>query len=308
MVITAANAASLLEPGLREIFDTAVSRPMQVMSTLFRGVDSTKKTEHYQGMGANGLVPPFNGTVPYEDTALGYKLDLLNVDFALGMTVEQTLIDDDMYNEINQRAMDLGDAFPTTIEQDAVNVFINGFTDGGTNRIGQSTNGPDAVGLMSTAHPHSPSNTGSTQSNEDTLTLTLANLDTSAQRMQNFTDDKDKLLAITPDLLLIPSELERTATQIVSDRALYEPGSAQFDVNMFAGKIRPMVWNRLTDATAWFLIDTAVMRRHLIWQWRQRPVFAQQQDFDGIQAKFRGYMRYSIGWRDWRWIYGNNPV
>ncbi len=163
MVITAGNAASLLEPGLREIFDTAVSRPTQVMNTLFRGVDSTKRTEHYQAMGANGLVPVFNGTVPYEDTHLGYKLDLLNIEFALGMTVEQALIDDDQYAEINQRAMDMGDAFPNTLETDAANVFINGFTDGGTNRIGQSTNGPDAVALMSAAHPHAPANTGSTQ-------------------------------------------------------------------------------------------------------------------------------------------------
>ena len=49
------------------------------------------------------------------------------------------------------------------------------------------------------------------------------------------------------------------------------------------------------------------MKQHLIWQNRIMPEFAQAEDFDGLTAKFRGYMRYGIGWTDWRWIYGHNP-
>ncbi len=77
---------------------------------------------------------------------------------------------------------------------------------------------------------------------------------------------------------------------------------------MFAGRLRPLVWNRLTDANAWFLMDSRLLKQHLIWQWRIRPEFAQDGDFDGIQFKFRAYMRYTIGWRDWRFIYGQNPA
>jgi hypothetical protein len=95
--------------------------------------------------------------------------------------------------------------------------------------------------------------------------------------------------------------------RLVSERAIYEPGSAQYDVNMFSGRFRPVVWNRLTDANAWFLIDSTLMKQHLIWQWSIRPEFTQAEDFDGLTAKYRGYMRYGIGWTDWRWIYGQNP-
>ena len=49
------------------------------------------------------------------------------------------------------------------------------------------------------------------------------------------------------------------------------------------------------------------MKRHLIWQLRIRPEFAQVNDIDNLQAKFRGYMRYGMGWLDWRFIYGQNP-
>ena len=137
--------------------------------------------------------------------------------------------------------------------------------------------------------------------------MTIDNLDTTRQAMRNFTDDAGQLLGINPNMLLVPPELERTATQLVSERALYEPGSAQYDVNMFSGRFQPVVWDRLTDSNAWFLIDSNLMKQHLIWQWRIRPEFSTADDFDGLTAKFRGYMRYGIGWTDWRWVYGQNP-
>jgi len=278
-----------------------------MIDQLFGVETSTKFAEHYQGMGAIGTVPVFDGTVPYADYDAGYRTDIRNYEFALGLQAERRLIDDDQFGEIRRRGERLADAFSNTIETDAANVFVNAFTDGGTNRMGASTNGADGVALLSAAHPHSPANSSTTQSNEGTLALTLANLDTTRQAMLNWTDDKDNLLNVVPDTLLVPAELERTATQIVAQRAIYEPGSAQFDVNMFAGRMNVVVWNRLTDANAWFLADSQSMKRHLIWQWRIRPEFAQENDFDGLQAKFRGYMRYGIGWDDWRFIFGQNP-
>jgi hypothetical protein len=307
MPLTAGNFADLLKPGLKSIYDIGMSRPQPMLEMLFGVQASTRFEEQYQGMGALGQVPVFDGTVPYHDFDAGYRTDIRNYEFAMGIQVERRLVDDDQYNQINRRASNMADAFQTTRETDAANVFINGFTDGGTNRMGASTNGADGVALLSTAHPHSPANTNSTQANEATLALNIDNLDTTRQAMRNFTDDQGLLLGINPDMLLVPPELERTATQIVAERAIYEPGSAQYDVNMFAGRFRPVVWNRLTDGNAWFLIDSVLMKQHLIWQNRINPEFAQAEDFDGLTAKFRGYMRYGIGWTDWRWIYGQNP-
>ena len=307
MPLTSGNFADLLKPGLKRIFDIAMSRPHPMMEMLFGQEASTRYEEQYQGMGAQGLVPPFDGTVPYHDFDAGYRTDIRNYEFAMGMQVERRLVDDDQYNQIMRRASNMADSFNTTIETDAANVFVNGFTDSGTNRMGASTNGADSVGLLSAAHPHSPANTNNTQANEGTLALNIDNLDTTRQAMRNFTDDKDQLLGVNPDILLVPPELERDATQLVNERAIYEPGSAQYDVNMFAGRFRPVVWDRLTDSNAWFLIDSMLMKQHLIWQWRIKPEFAEAEDFDGLTAKFRGYMRYGIGWTDWRWIYGQNP-
>ena len=307
MPLTSGNFADLLKPGLKRVYDLAMSRPRPIMEMLFGVETSTRFEEQYQGMGAMGLVPPFSGTVPYTDFDAGYRVDIRNYEFALGMQVERRLVDDDQFNQIKRRASNMADAFNISIETDAANVFINGFTDDGTNRMGASTNGADAVALLSAAHPYSPANSGTTQSNEGTLALTIDNLDTTRQNMRNFTDDQGQLLGVNPDMLLVPPELERTATQLVSERAIYEPNSAQYDVNMFSGRFRPVVWDRLTDSNAWFLIDSVLMKQHLLWQWRIKPEFAQAEDFDGLTAKFRGYMRYGIGWTDWKWIFGQNP-
>ena len=307
MPLTAGNFADVLKPGLKAVFDLAVSRPRPVMELLFGVQSSTRFEEQYQGMGAQGLVPPFMGSVPYYDFDAGYRVDIRNYEFAQGVQIERRLVDDDQGGQITSRAQNMADSFSQTIEQDAVNVFINGFTDSGTNRMGASVAGADGVGLLSAAHPYSPRNSGTTQANEGTLALNIDNLDTTRQAMRNFTDDKGNLLGINPDLLLVPPELERQATQLLSERAIYEPNSAQFDVNMFSGRLRPIVWDRLTDSNAWFMIDSTLMKSHLIWQWRIRPEFAQADDFDGLTAKYRGYMRYGIGWTDWKWIYGQNP-
>ena len=307
MPLTAGNFADLLKPGLKRIYDIGMSRPRPIMEMLFGVESSTRFQEEYQGMGAQGLVPPFDGTVPYHDFDASYRTDIRNYEFAMGVQVERRLVDDDQYGQIRRRAGSMSDSFNNTIEQDAVNVFINGFTDSGTNRMGASTNGADDVGLLSAAHPHSPANSSTTQANEGTLALNIDNLDTTRQAMRSFTDDAGQLLGINPNMLLVPPELERQATQIVSERAIYEPNSAQYDVNMMSGRFQPVVWDRLTDPNAWFLIDSNLMKQHLIWQWRIRPEFSTADDFDGLTAKFRGYMRYGIGWTDWRWVYGQNP-
>ena len=307
MPLPAGNFADLLKPGLKSIFDIAMSSPPDMLNTLFSVESSTRFEEQYQGMGALGTVPVFDGSVPYHDFDAGYRTDIRNYEMAMGIQVERRLADDDQYNQINRRAGNMASAFNNTIETDAANVFINAFTDSGTNRMGASTNGADGVALLSTAHPDSPANTNSTQSNEGTYALTIDNLDTTRQNMRNFKDDKGNLLGVNPNTLLVPPELERTATQLVNQRAIYEPGSAQYDVNMFSGRFNLIVWDRLTDSNAWFLMDSVLMKQHLIWQWRIRPEFSQSEDFDGITAKYRGYMRYGIGWTDWRFIYGNNP-
>ena len=50
--------------------------------------------------------------------------------------------------------------------------------------------------------------------------------------------------------------------------------------------------------TAWFVMDGG--RHELNFFWRIKPEFKWDEDFDTFVAKYRGYMRYSFGYSDWK--------
>lgn len=304
-----ANASwpDLLEPGLRERFTArAFGRPSPALTRLFGIRDSSKLREHYLGAGAMAPPPRFEGSVVYDDLKSGWKTSITNLELAKGFMVQRSWVDDEQYGAINDMADALGDSFAVGHELDAADVFNNAFSST-TYRLGDSNLGADGVVLCSASHPLSPINAGSTQSNtSSTLPLTIDNFDIVRQRMAAWTDDRGVKLGVMPDTILVPRALERTAFQIFNPRANFEPGSAEFNSNLFAG-LNVIVWDYLTDSNNWFAIDSTKMRRHLIWQARVPLEFAQEGDFDGLLAKYRGYERYGRGFSDWKWVYGCNP-
>lgn len=308
MPLAPENWPDLLEPNLREIFTSeALGRPSPAMDRLFGVRGSTRFQEHYLNMGAFGRVPKFEGNVEYDRLDSGYRTDIANVELAKGFTVERRLVDDEMYGVISEFARSLGDAFSITREIDAADVFIQGFTDNGTYRLGDSANGADGVAMLSTAHPVSPIRQGTTQANEGTLALTIDNWDTTQQAMRSFVDDRGELVGVRPDVLVVPVELERTARQIFDPRAQWEPGSAEFTLNVFNGSTTIVVWDYLTDANAWFAVNSRLAARQLIWQERIPVEFAREGEFNTLQAKYRGYCRYGRGFTGYHFIYGQNP-
>lgn len=302
------NFARLLEPGLREIFSTQAGRPDPMRDMLYRVIPSGRRWEEYQGIGSMGLVRPYQGAVETEDFDAYFEVTIRNYLLTKGLIIERQLLEDDQTGTINSRATAFGDTFQNTQEFDASTVFTNAFTDTGVDRIGQAIAGADAVGLCSLVHPDSPRQSGNTQANEDTLVLSRANVNTTRQAMRNFTDDKGELMGVNPDTYLGPAELEEEAAKIFDPKAVFQPDSAEFNVNIFAGRLRPLTWNRLTDADAWFLIDSRLMKRYLIWQQRINPMFERASVSNTEIAQFNGRMRYGRGWLHWAWLFGNNPA
>lgn len=122
--------------------------------------------------------------------------------------------------------------------------------------------------------------------------------------MQKFTDDRGDITDCMPDTILIPPDLEDTAIEI--GQSPLDPVSANNAVNPQAGRFRTIVWHYLTDTNNWFMIDSGRMRESLIWYNRIPLEYGAEEDFDTLQAKFRGYARYSYGWTDPLFIYGHN--
>ena len=306
MATALANWPELLEPGFREVFmGSAFGRPTPQMDRLYGTISSTKFQESYLGGGALGLVPKFEGSVEYDDLSQGWKTQIVNLEFAKGVYVKRQWVDDEQYNMINGLISGLGDAFAVTREVDGADIFNKASTSS-TYRTGDSNLGGDGVVLCSASHPYSPNN-ATVQSNFSAYPLSIDNWDTIRQNAAALTDDRGQKIGVNLDTILVPRALERTARQIFDPKAQWEPGSAEFTVNMFAGGVSIVVWDYLTDNNAWFGLDSRLMKRHLKWQDRVALEFGRQDDFDGIGQKYRGYVRYGRGFTDWRWVYGCNP-
>ena len=108
-----------------------------------------------------------------------------------------------------------------------------------------------------------------------------------------------------PNTLLVPPALESTAW--VALNSLNLPGSPNNDANWLRAQTwRVIPWKYLSDTTNWFMIDSTLMKRSLYWFDRVPMEFSTDPTSDfNLMLKFRGYMRYSYGFTDWRWIYGH---
>ena len=290
--------AELLEPGLRSIFDLqrdALAAESKI-PMLFNVVDSSKSAEHDLGAGGFGDFEEYKGAIEYDKNDQGYKTTYTHVEYVRGITVERALVDDDLYNVINRRPRGLAMAAERTREKHGASVFNNAFS--------SSFVGGDAVSLCNDSHPQSPAN-AATQDNAGTTALGYAAIIATRKLMRAYNDDRGELVNVQPDIILVPPELEETAWEIVETNL--KPGTADNDGNFVRSKInRVIVWDYLTDANNWFLVDSQLASLYLNWFNRVDLEFAADPTSDySLIAKFRAYMRYSYGWSDWRWIYGH---
>jgi len=292
--------AELLEPGLREIFfqTSGALAANSRIPALFDVTTSTRAFEEFLSVGSMGNWETYKGAIEYDDLAKGYKTTVTHEEYAKGFKIERKLVDDDQYSLFRDRPAELAMSAMRTREVHAASIFNNAFS--------TSYLGGDGKPLCEDDHPKSPSN-AATQDNEGTLSLSYANVSATRLLMRAYTDDRGNLIPVQPDTLLVPPELEETAYGIW--RTMNKPDTADNLANFTQSYLRNVVvWDYLTDANAWFLIDSTMAKTCLKWLDRTPLEFALDPTSNfRLESRWRGYMRYSYGFKDWRWVYGNNP-
>lgn len=298
-----------IQPLLRKTFYDQLQPVIDQVDILsfFNMQDSSEAQEVTEGVGGFSNIPTFTGTIPYESFELLYRQTYTPTEFARGIAVTRKLVDDDRYNVIGSRVEQLGLAFQRTVYNDAVARFVNAFVTSYTRFDGTtvSTAGGDTKALCATDHPYSPTDSA-TQSNAGSGALTYDNVIAARTAMRNFKDSKHNPMLVEPDVLLVPTGLSDTADKILQSPG--DPGTANRAANTVGtGGLRKVMSRYLTDTNDWFLIDSRLAAMYLNFFWRVRPEFVPHpvQIYD-LEFKYRGYMRYSMGFDAWWWIYGSS--
>ena len=297
------NFGKLLYPGLRKIFFETYDELPEQFSKIYNVNTSNSATETDYGMGAFGDWTERTdelSVVDYAKISEAGEVTYRHKAFTKGFMISRELYDDEKYGQMKKMAKALARAGRAKVEKDAVQPLLKGFQ-GGTGTI----KGRDGLELFHKAH--TLVNSDATCGNMLEKELNEASLKEAIQMMASQKDEAGNLVQMKATKLIVPPALEDTALRLLHSAQL--PGTNHNDTNEYLkDKLQVVVMDYL-GATAggndkcWFLQDGN--RHELNFFWRVKPEFKNEEDFDTFVAKYRGYMRYSLGFSDWRGMVGS---
>ena len=299
MAMNSGAFSRLVAPGLRKVFFDKLKEWKEEYSIIAHIESSKRQYEEELTMGGAGRFErkPKGQSLIYDDFIQGNVKRYTHLSFALGFRVERELYDDDLYGVMRKFSRELAVAARQTVELEFALMLDDAFT--GTNYVGA-----DAKALCARDHPLL---TGGTYANEPAAQVDLAigSLRAASERMERLVNERGlpemrgrgKHVLVTPTYQWAAKEIIHTTGQAyTADNTLnaFDGMDLGFSVNHY-----------MADDDMWFLFADKA-DHDIKFFWRQKPMFENGDDFDTKDAKFSGYMRFSLGWTDWRGVDGSS--
>ena len=299
-IITTASHPKALWPGIKAWWGQVYDEHPEEYSKLFDGDTSRQNYEEDVQLTGFGLAPVKSegSGVSYDSEVQGFTTRYTHVAYALGYIVTKEELDDNLYEQVSRRrAAALAMSFRQTKENVGANIYNRAFN--GTYL------GGDGVALCSTSHPNTSGGTFANKPSVD-ADLSEASLEDALTAIMGFQNDRGLLINVMPKSIVVARQNWWNANRIL--KSAYTPSTANNAVNVLvATNALPegIVMNHyLTSPNAWFVRTN--IQNGLKYYSRVGIQFDQDNDFDTMNAKAKGYERYSFGWTDPRAIYGVN--
>jgi hypothetical protein len=301
-VISTANHAKLLWPGLKELWGMSYDELSQQWSKVLEKGTSDKSYEELQEITGFGLavVKPEGTAVSYDSHSQGVTTTLRAVTYGLGFIVTEEEGDDNKYKQVGTfRARALGFSMRQSKEIVAANLINRGFT--------AAYAGGDGKELFSTAHPV----VAGTQSNylSPAADLSEAALESMLIQISNARNSRGMRIGLKGKKLVVPPELQFDANRIVNSNL--RPGTANNDINAMKdmGMLPDgvFVWQYMDQGDDFFIKTDLPTGGGMLLQ-RKEASIKKDNDFDTANDKNKSTERYVVGYGDWRWAYGSIGV
>jgi hypothetical protein len=304
-IITRSSFAKALWPGLNKWYGNSYKEhPAEWKQLGFSQEKSNQAYEEDVGVSMFGLAQEKGegDSVTYDSARQTYMTRYTHVVYGKGFIITREQYEDNLYPKIGlKKAKALAFGMRQTKEINAANIFNNGFD--------SSFTGGDGVELFSLLHPNFYATAGSstTWKNEPTTASDLSEtaLEQAVIDIGKWTDDRGLKIAVKPQRLIVPVELQFEASRILNNSM--RPATADRDINAlvqgghFPGGIS--INHYLTDVDAWF-VNTDQSDGLCMFQ-RRGMEFTIDNDFDTENAKYKATERYVFGWTDPRGVYGS---
>lgn len=297
MAINTGSFGKALWPGINEWYGKSYDEFDVEWDKVFTTRKSRKNFEEDVSISSFGLAlqKGEGSPVTYDSEQQGFVDRYTHVVYALGFIITKEMVDDDLYDVAGERkAKGLAFSMRQTKEVVAANVLNRAFN--------ASFTFGDGVSLINSSHPNVA---GGTFANLIAVAADIseAALEQACIDIGKYTNDRGLRIAVKPQKLIVPVDLDFEANKIMETQ--YEVGTNNNTVNLVRSRFPKGVAinHYLTDTDAWFII-TNVPNGMTHFE-RDADSFAQDDDFDTDNAKFKARGRYSFGCSDKRSIYGS---
>ena len=299
--INTGSHPKLLWPGVYDTWGQEYAEHSDEYVDLYEIDTSEKAYEELVQITPFGLAPvkPQGTPVAYDSEVQGPVSRATHVAYALGYIVTYEELEDNLYEIVATRRAK-GNAFSMrqTVENVAAFPFNSAFA-----TTYQTT--ADGAAWISTAHVNT---TGGNYSNALSPAADLSEAaieDLTIQIMQT-ANDRGNLISIMPRCLLISVNEWYNANRIL--KSVLQSNTANNNINVLkATNVFPdgiKMNHYFTNAHPWFIRTNCP--DGLMFFWRTKPFFSQDNDFDTKNAKAASYMRFSFILNDPRGLFGSN--
>lgn len=291
---TQANWPRIVQKDLSLVFTDQYRQFESMLGAVCQMKEATQGTEYDLETGDIGEVPTFTNAIEFSSPTEGYRKSIGETQYALGMKATRQLLRNDLYGVLRNRAAALADSFRDKRESIGASPFVDGFT-------AAFTSGDD-LSLFNTAHTNRQNSL--TQSNRGTSAFSPAAVEAARLAMLKFRTNADNKMGVRMDMLIVPADLHEKAYELIKSAGKVD--TANNNRNYHQGRYKLVVWdNYLSDVNNWFVADSKLLKRTLIYREWEPTQFFRSGEFDTLVAKFAGYMSVGISTVEWRSVYGS---
>ncbi len=251
MLLTQPNLAAL-QTTVNKTYETAYRDAPEFKDLLATTVPSNTSFNTYAWLKRIPEMREWLGARVIENLSL-HDYTLINRKFELTVGCPTTDIKDDMLGLFSSRMKMMARSakfMPTRLVLDAL-------------LVGEVDLTFDGQPFFDTAHPL---NLAGVQSNLGTAALTGANWDATRATMRSYVGEDGRPLAVNPNLLVVPPQLELAANEILTAER-----GASGSTNVQKGQATVLVVPELAadDTNDWYVMDTTAAIKPLIYQDRE---------------------------------------